>query len=96
MELIKQLQEAITRTERLKTAFGKAIDAAIEKYVDQFKDGKGEQVKDTMLDKFDPNLNKGQITTMLKELGVENASDIAQTIISQAHKFDTELSRASA
>lgn len=96
MELIKQLQEAITRTERLKTAFSKAIDAAVEQYVDQFKDGKGEQVKDTMLDKFDPNMNKGQISTVLKELGIENNSDIAQFIIQKAHKFDSELSRASA
>jgi len=95
MELIKQLHEAVTRTERLKTAFGKAIDAAVEKFVDEFKDGKSEQVKDALLDKFDPNMNKGQLKTMLKELGVENTDSIAQTIISMAHKFDTELSRAS-
>lgn len=94
MELIKQLSEAITRNDKLKAALAKAIDAAVEKYKEHLGDDVVDKIKDSLLDNFDPNITKGEISTKLKEFGVGPSGEVAQTIISLAHKFDAEANRS--
>lgn len=98
MKLIQELNEAIGRNEQLKAALTKAFDAAVVKYADDFA-GNEDKAREALVDKFDINRNKGQITAILKNLGVGaegtmTSDQIAQFLLNQTNKFDTEMSRA--
>jgi hypothetical protein len=99
MKLIKQLNEALSRNDQLKAAFSKALDAAVAKYADDFDGDKADKAREALLTKFNPNLTKGEMTAMLKNLGIGKegtmtSDQIVQFMLNQANRFDAEMSRA--
>lgn len=93
MKFIKELTEAMTRNDQLKAAFTAALEDTIKKYPEQFAGDKAKKARTALLAKFDSNVSKSQISSILSGLGIGESgtmmsNQIAQFLLNQTNKLD--------
>lgn len=79
-----KLHEVVSRNEQLKSIFAQAVDMAYRTYKFAFAGASLEQVKSRLR----AEMTKIEITQELEAMGVSNARDIAQVIISTGNALD--------
>jgi hypothetical protein len=92
-DLITQLNEAANRNEEIQAITLQAFELAVKKYTEYFEDGVAEKARKEFT-AVKRELTKRDMTNILQDAGVIPASEVAQYIITQSFKLDSEATKA--